>query len=74
MSSFQTNYIYNKAQCELCNALYPDFVEYRGIKHKIFDYKTPEGTDYMILEVLGFLKTKNFSVIKLPHDYELEIG
>jgi len=48
---------------EVNNKLYP-----------IFDFKKPSNNNYLILEVLGMPVGKNFSVIKMPDNYELEIG
>jgi len=42
--------------------------------YPIFDFKKPSNNNYLILEVLGMPVGKNFSVIKMPDNYELEIG
>jgi hypothetical protein len=49
-------------------------VEYRGKRYPIFDFTAPRKSQYLIFEVLGMPVGKNFSVIKIPDDYLLEIG
>ena len=74
LSSFQENYIYKKSQCEVCGSLYPDMVDVKGKLHPIFDFKKPKNSNYIIIEVLGMPVGKNFSVIKVPDNYLIEIG
>lgn len=74
LSNFQFNYIYKKSQCEVCGALYPDMIEYKGQLFPIFDFDRPQKSHYMVFEVLGMPSGKNFSVVKIPDDYTLEIG
>lgn len=74
LSSFQWNYIYRKSQCEVCGALYPDMVEIKGQLYPIFDFEKPTKSHYIVFEVLGMPAGKNFSVVKIPDDYQLEIG
>ena len=40
----------------------------------IFNFDKPPNTNYIIIEVLGMPAGKNFSVIKIPDDYIIEIG
>ena len=40
----------------------------------IFSFDKPKKHNYIIIEVLGMPAGKNFSVIKIPDDYNLEIG
>lgn len=40
----------------------------------IFDFEKPKNQNYIIIEVLGMPAGKNFSVIKIPDDYILEVG
>ena len=40
----------------------------------IFSFEQPPKTNYIIIEVLGMPAGKNFSVIKIPDDYIIEIG
>ncbi len=74
MSEFHDNYIYRKSQCEVCGDLYPDMVEVGDQMLPIFDFQKPKSINYLLLEVMGMPQGKNFSVIKVPEDYTLEIG
>ena len=49
-------------------------VDVRGKLFPIFDFNKPKRSDYIIIEVLGMPAGKNFSVIRLPENYQLEIG
>jgi hypothetical protein len=40
----------------------------------IFNFEKPKKQNYIIIEVLGMPAGKNFSVIKIPDDYIIEIG
>jgi hypothetical protein len=42
--------------------------------YPIFDFNKPKNQNYLIIEVLGMPAGKNFSVIKIPDDYILEVG
>ena len=74
LSSFQENYIYKKSQCEVCGSLYPDMVDVRGNMYPIFDFSKPKKMNYIVIEVLGMPAGKNFSVVKIPDNYQLEVG
>jgi hypothetical protein len=74
LSQFQENYIFKKSQCEVCGSLYPDMVEVDGKLYPIFDFKKPKNQNYIIMEVLGMPVGKNFSIIKIPDNYLLEVG
>lgn len=74
MSSFQDNYIYKKSQCEVCGSMYPDMVEVKGKLHQIFEFKKPKNSNYIVIEVLGMPVGKNFSVVKIPDNYIIEVG
>lgn len=45
-----------------------------GTLYPIFDFNKPKQSNYIIIEVLGMPSGKNFSVVKIPDDYLLEIG
>jgi pSer/pThr/pTyr-binding forkhead associated (FHA) protein len=45
-----------------------------GKMFPIFSFDKPKNQNYIIIEVLGMPAGKNFSVIKIPDDYILEIG
>jgi len=49
-------------------------VDVKGKLHPIFDFKKPKNCNYIIIEVLGMPVGKNFSVIKIPDNYNIEIG
>ena len=40
----------------------------------IFDFKKPKNSNYIIIEVMGMPAGKNFSVVKIPDNYQLEVG
>ena len=46
----------------------------KGKQRAIFDFEKPKGQNYIVFEVLGMPVGKNFSVVKVPDDYEIEIG
>ena len=49
-------------------------IEVNGKMHAIFDFNNPKKSNYIVFEVLGMPVGKNFSVVKIPDDYLLEIG
>ena len=49
-------------------------VEFRGQHFPIFDFEKPTKCQYLVFEVLGMPSGKNFSVIKIPDEYTLEVG
>ena len=49
-------------------------VEVKGKMFPIFDFNKPKKCNYNIIEVLGMPAGKNFSVIKIPDNYQIEIG
>jgi hypothetical protein len=49
-------------------------VKVRDQQFPIFDFNKPKRSDYIIIEVLGMPAGKNFSVVRLPENYQLEIG
>lgn len=58
----------------MCGSLYPDMVTVKGKMYPIFDFKKPKNQNYIVLEVMGMPVGKNFSVVKIPDNYMLEIG
>lgn len=58
----------------MCGSLYPDMVDVNGKLYSIFDFKKPKNQNYIIIEVLGMPVGKNFSVIKIPDNYIIEVG
>ena len=49
-------------------------IEVDGRMHPIFNFERPEDQNYIIIEVLGMPAGKNFSVVRIPDGYILEIG
>ena len=49
-------------------------VSVKGRMFPIFDFNKPKRSDYIVIEVLGMPAGKNFSVVRLPENYSLEIG
>jgi pSer/pThr/pTyr-binding forkhead associated (FHA) protein len=49
-------------------------VDVGGKLYSIFDFKRPKNQNYIIIEVLGMPVGKNFSVIKIPDNYIIEVG
>ena len=49
-------------------------IEDKGKMYPIFDFVKPKKSNYIVIEVLGMPAGKNFSVIKIPDNYQLEIG
>ena len=49
-------------------------VSVKGRMFPIFDFAKPKRSDYIVIEVLGMPAGKNFSVVRLPENYSLEIG
>lgn len=49
-------------------------VEVEGKMFPIFDFNKPKNSNFIIIEVLGMPVGKNFSVIKIPDNYIIEIG
>ena len=49
-------------------------VTVNGKMYPIFDFKKPKNQNYIVLEVMGMPVGKNFSVVKIPDNYMLEIG
>lgn len=49
-------------------------VDVNGKLYSIFDFKKPKNQNYIIIEVLGMPVGKNFSVIKIPDNYIIEVG
>lgn len=45
-----------------------------GKMYPIFDFKRPKLSNYIIIEVLGMPVGKNFSVVKIPDNYSIEVG
>ena len=74
LSKFQENYIYKKSKCEICNTTYPDMMKVKGKLFPVFDFSRPKNQNYIIMEILGMPVGKNFSIIKTPSDYSIEIG
>lgn len=58
----------------MCNALFPDMIQVKGKMYPVFDFSKPKKSNYIVLEVLGMPAGKNFSVIKIPDNYQIEIG
>ena len=58
----------------MCGSLYPDMVDVKGELFPIFDFNKPKNSNYIIIEVMGMPVGKNFSVVKIPDNYRLEIG
>ena len=42
--------------------------------YPIFDFSKPKKMNYIVIEVLGMPAGKNFSVVKIPDNYQLEVG
>lgn len=49
-------------------------VSVNGKQMAIFDFEKPKNSNFIVFEVLGMPVGKNFSVVTIPDDYELEIG
>jgi hypothetical protein len=49
-------------------------IEVKGKMYPIFDFSRPKKSNYIIIEVLGMPAGKNFSVVKIPDNYQIEIG
>jgi len=49
-------------------------VNVKGKLYPVFDFKKPKTGQFIIIEVMGMPLGKNFSVIKIPDNYALEIG
>ena len=49
-------------------------VDVRGNMYPIFDFSKPKKMNYIVIEVLGMPAGKNFSVVKIPDNYQLEVG
>ena len=49
-------------------------IEVKGKMFPVFDFSKPKKSNYIIIEVLGMPAGKNFSVIKIPDNYQIEIG
>jgi hypothetical protein len=49
-------------------------VEVKGKMYPIFDFSKPKRSNYIVIEVMGMPSGKNFSVIKIPDNYTLEVG
>lgn len=49
-------------------------VEVKGKLHQIFEFKKPKNSNYIVIEVLGMPVGKNFSVVKIPDNYIIEVG
>ena len=49
-------------------------VEVNGKIYPIFDFEKPKTSNYIVIEVLGMPNGKNFSVIKIPDNYKLNVG
>ena len=49
-------------------------VDVKGNMYPIFDFSKPKKMNYIVIEVLGMPAGKNFSVVKIPDNYQLEVG
>lgn len=49
-------------------------IEVKGKMYPVFDFSKPKKSNYIVIEVLGMPAGKNFSVIKIPDNYQIEIG
>ena len=49
-------------------------IEVKGKLYSIFDFNKPKKSNYIIFEVLGMPAGKNFSLLKIPDNYTIEIG
>lgn len=49
-------------------------VDVRDRMYPIFDFSKPKKMNYIVIEVLGMPAGKNFSVVKIPDNYQLEVG
>lgn len=49
-------------------------IEVRGKLYPIFDFVRPKKQNYLIFEILGMPIGKNFSIVKIPNNYSLEVG
>lgn len=49
-------------------------VDVKGRFYPVFDFEKPSNQDYIVIEVMGMPAGKNFSVIRVPANYILDIG
>lgn len=54
--------------------MYADICKYRGKRYILYNFPRPSDLDYIVFSVLGKPLIKNFSTIRVPEDYKLEIG
>ena len=54
--------------------MYPDMVKVKSKMFPVFDFSRPKKQNYIIMEVLGMPAGKNFSIIKTPNNYSVEVG
>lgn len=54
--------------------MYPDSFSLRGKEYEIYEFEKPMYQNYIVFQMIGVKKEKNFTVLLMPDDYQIEIG